>query len=173
MATVIAGISKAVATGKIQVYVSEGLYNGRVTLANGVSLYVGYSQANNWARSGSYVSIVRSGTVGSGRVSAMEGNAISSPTTIDRLTIQTQSTAVAGTSNYALYCNGCTALTIKNSTLEAGDGGAGMGGTNGASGNPGGNGSAGGLGNCDNNVSGGAGGPGGTSSCGRTGGSGG
>ena len=46
----------------------------------------------------------------------MEGSAITMPTTIDRLTIQTLSTLSPGVSNYAMYCNGCTGVTLKNST---------------------------------------------------------
>ncbi len=122
MATINAAIAKAGSVGKTQVYISEGTYNGRVTLADGISLYGGYSKANGWARSASYIAKITSSAVSGSpaRVSAVEGTTITTATTIDRLTIQTGNTATAGVSNYALYCSGCTGLTIKNSVLDAG-----------------------------------------------------
>jgi hypothetical protein len=173
MATINGAIGKALSTAKKQIYISDGLYNARVTLANGVSLYGGYSAANKWKRQAAFIAVIRSATVSGGRVSALEGTNITSPTTIDRLTIQTLGTSTAGISNYAMHCNGCVAVTLKNSTLEAGGAGPGTSGTNGSAGANGTNGQAGGVGSCDTNNNGGAGGPGGSSTCGRSGGNGG
>ncbi|HVY47307.1 MAG TPA: hypothetical protein VHB21_15570, partial [Minicystis sp.] len=173
MLTINAGIGKAQATGKTEVYVSQGTYQERVTLVNGISIYGGYSQANGWARGPSYTVVIQSGTVANGRVSAVEGISINAPTTLDRLTIQTLDTTAAGISNYAMICNGCTALTLKNSTLEAGSGGNGTKGADGTDGANGSGGNPGGGGTCDGNQSGAPGGSGGTSACGRTGGGGG
>jgi len=53
MATINAALTKAASVGKNQIYISEGTYNARVTLATGISLYGGYSKANGWARSAS------------------------------------------------------------------------------------------------------------------------
>src|SRR4029079_8786275 len=89
VATVNVGVAKAVMAGKLQVYISDGIYNERVTLSNGVSLYGGYSAANGWKRQAAYIATIRSGTVISGRVSAVEGTNINLPTTVDRVTIQT------------------------------------------------------------------------------------
>jgi hypothetical protein len=173
MATVNGAIGKAISTVKKQIYISDGLYNGRVTLANGISLYGGYSAANKWKRQAAFIATIRSSTVSGGRVSALEGINITSPTTIDRLTLQTLSTSTAGASNYAMYCSSCTGVTLKNSTLEAGGAGPGNSGGNGSSGANGASGQAGGNGDCDANGNGGSGGPGGTSTCGRSGGAGG
>ena len=171
--TVNGGIAKALSAGKAKVYISQGLYDGRVTLANGVSLHGGYSQANGWTRSATFIATIQSGAVSSGRVSAVEGSSITAATTVDRLTIKTLGTAAIGVSSYAMACNGCTALTLKNSTLEAGDAGPGVAGVNGTNGLVGGGASSSGAGSCTSNVSGGAGGIAGTSPCGRNGGAGG
>jgi len=173
MATVVAAIAKAFVSFKTHIYISEGIYLGRVSLSNNISLFGGYSAANGWARSAAYVSTIRNGTPQNGRLTAVEGANITSPTVVDRLSIETLSTALAGVSNYAMHCNGCSALTLKNSVLLAGSAGAGAAGTIGAQGANGSNGLVGGGGSCDGNTPGAAGGNGGGSSCGRTGGTGG
>jgi hypothetical protein len=109
MLTINAAIARAVCATKVAVYVSDGTYEGRVTLVSGVSIYGGYSAASGWARSMTYVATILSSSVADGRISAVEGASITAPTTLDRLTIQTAATAVAGASSYALYCNVCTA----------------------------------------------------------------
>jgi hypothetical protein len=172
LATVTAGISKAQSTGKTQIYVSNGTYNGRVTLVNGISIYGGYSKTNGWARNAGYVATVTDSTVNGGRVSAMEGSNIISATTIDRLQITTGAASGTGVSNYAFYCNACSALTLKNSTIQAGNGSAGVVGSAGSNGASASNASAGSNGDCDNNVT-APGGSGGASPCGMTGGNGG
>lgn len=173
MLTINGAIARAQSTSKTQIYVSNGIYTGRVTLASGISIYGGYSASNNWARSAAFQATIRSNTVSGGRMSAVEGTDILAATTLDRLTIETTSTAQAGVSNYGLYCNNCDALTLKNNTISAGSAGggtAGIGGTTGASGFTG---SPGGAGSCDSNNTGAPGGSGGSSTCGRPGGAGG
>ncbi|WP_437605531.1 hypothetical protein WMF20_31075 [Sorangium sp. So ce834] len=172
--TVMAGINEAVLRGKTQVYISQGTYNGRVTLTSGVSLYGGYNRALGWARSAASIAVVRSGSTEGGYAAAVEGTNINAPTTIDRLTIMTLDLGVssAGISNYAMRCVNCTAVTLKNSRLEAGNGAPGAAGGSGTAGVAGGNGSTGGAGSC-NDVGTRTGGAGGTSSCGRAGGKGG
>ncbi|MDC0746371.1 hypothetical protein [Polyangium mundeleinium] len=172
MATISAGISRAVVLGKKQVYVSQGLYDGRITLANGVSLYGGYSAQNAWARSAAYVATIQSSGVVNGRVGAVEGKDLVTAMTVDRMTIQTLDTNAAGISNYAMYCNNCPSLVLKNSSLSAGAAGPGAAGAAGTVGGTGGNGAAGGPGACDSNTT-AAGGSGGSSVCSRTGGLGG
>ena len=173
MATINAALARAYNTGKTQVYVSAGEYIGRVTLYDGISIYGGYSAADGWKRSSSYIVTIRSNLVANGRMSAVEGQDIRSATILDRLTIRTDNASSAGVSNYGLHCSNCGGLWLKNSDVAAGNGGAGAAGGNGspgATGNPGG---TGGPGDCDRNQDGGAGGTGGTSTCGRTGGKGG
>lgn len=172
MFTIGAALSKAVSQNKKQVYVSAGIYNARVTLANGISIYGGYSAQNNWARSAANIVTIQSSTVISGRVSAVEGKDLTSAMTLDRLTIKTLDTASAGVSNYAMYCNNCTGVTLRTSALIAGAAGAGAAGTNGTAGSNGQSGANGSAGACDSSGI-RTGGSGGTSSCGRTGGTGG
>jgi hypothetical protein len=172
MATVIGGVNQAVLTGKTQVYISQGTYTGRLLLASGVSLYGGYNAAGGWARSTASTAVIRATVALGGYMAAVEGTNIMAPTTLDRLTIQTTSTSIANASNYALRCSGCTAVTLKNSRLEAGSAGPGAAGTNGTGGSAGGNGGTGGAGSCDGSGT-RTGGAAGTSSCGRTGGAGG
>jgi hypothetical protein len=166
MLTVNGAIGKAAATAKTEVYISNGTYVGRVTLGNGISLYGGYSASNGWARSNVYQSVISSNTVSGGRMSALEGSNINLATTVDRLNIQTADTSAAGVSNYAMHCNGCIALTLKNSVLDAGNGGAGTAGSSGASGLAGVAGLVGGNGSCDGAR--GLGGSGGQRTCGAT-----
>ncbi len=175
-ATINGGIAAAKAQNKKQVYISSGIYNGRVTLENGISLYGGYSQVNSWARSVNNIATIQSDLVSSNRVSALEGVNISAATTVDRLTIKTASTVSPGVSNYAMHCSGCTGLTLKNSKLEAGSAGPGIAGGNGSAGGNGGAGASGLPGSCGTQADpeyGGLGGNGGSSACGRTGGNGG
>ncbi|MFO0547664.1 MAG: hypothetical protein U0271_04700 [Polyangiaceae bacterium] len=172
MATVIAAIGRAQTSGKTQIYISNGTYLGRVTLVNGISLYGGYSATNNWARADGYTAIIRSTVVANSRVTALEGNGISSATTVDRLSIQTGTTTQANTNNYAVYCTGCTALTLSRNIIDAGSAGPGANGTDGAVGIAGNGGGAGGPGSCDGSSQ-GTGGTAGTSSCSRNGGTGG
>jgi hypothetical protein len=171
--TVNGGIAKALSAGKSQVYISQGIYDGRVMLANGVSLHGGYAQSNGWARSAAYVATLQSGAIISGHVSAVEGLNINSPTVVDRLTIQTMDTSAVEVSNYALECQKCPALTLTNSTLVAGSAGPGVAGLDGTPGAAGGNATPGGIGVCIDKSVGGAGGIAGTSPCGRNGGAGG
>jgi hypothetical protein len=172
MRTINGGLNQAQLTGKTQVFVSNGTYVERVTLRAGISLYGGYSATSNWTRSAAFVATI-SGTVSGGYAAAIVGTNIVAPTTIDRFTVETLSPSGTYTSNYAVYCTGCSGVTLKNSTVEAGSGTAGGIGGNGAAGSAGTAGSPGGGGSCDGGGSGGPGGVGGTSTCGRTGGTGG
>ncbi|WP_437730549.1 hypothetical protein [Sorangium sp. So ce1335] len=171
-ASVMGGINEAVLAGKTQVYISQGTYTGRVTLSSGVSLYGGYDAAAGWARSAASIAEIRSGSTTGGHVTAVEGRNINAPTTLDRLTIRTPSTALAGASNHAMRCVSCTGVTLRHSRLEAGSGGPGANGANGAAGTAGGNGANGEVGSCDGAGT-RTGGAAGASSCGRAGGKGG
>ncbi|MGN6110501.1 MAG: hypothetical protein ACTHU0_35690 [Kofleriaceae bacterium] len=172
MATINGGLARAASVGKTQVYVSNGVYVGRVTLRNGISIYGGFSRSNQWKRSNAYVSTIRSSTLGNGRMTALEGVDITAPTVVDELTIETTSTTSTGASNYAVYCTRCSGLALRNNIITAGAAGLGSIGANGAIGANGNGGFGGGGGSCDG-ANWGAGGSGGTSACGRTGGNGG
>jgi hypothetical protein len=172
MQTIAGGIGAAQVQGKAHVYVSNGTYVGRVTLTNGISIYGGYSASNGWARSNVYVATISSSAVSSGRVTALDAVNITSATRVDRMTIQTGSTASVGVNNYAVYCNNCDALTLSSNVITAGGAGAG---SNGGAGTTGGSGTVGDPGTAGNNDANppGTGGNGGPSPCSRTGGRGG
>jgi|APLak6261679142_1056127.scaffolds.fasta_scaffold00540_1 hypothetical protein len=169
--TVQAAINAASATVN-HVYVSTGTYDEAITLRDGISVFGGYSEANDWARNTSlYPVTLRNAVVSNGRIVAVSGANLTTLTTLAYLTIRAADTAVAGASTYGLHCVNCTGLTLRSNTIIGGAAGAGVAGSNGsagANGNPGGNG---GGGSCDGAA--GGGGTGGTSTCGRAGGNGG
>lgn len=171
--TISTGVLTAFLLGKPHVYVSEGLYNEKINLSNGVSIFGGYSAANNWARSAAYVVNVFSGTTITNRIIGMQGANITSPTIVDRITITTANNSTASGSNYGMHCLNCTQLTVTNCNITAGNAFAGVSGTNGVVGSNGSNGAGGLAGSCDANGAGPLGGTGGASPCGRTGGNGG
>jgi hypothetical protein len=166
MATINAAIAKAQATSRSAVYISSGVFEGRVTLVSGISLYGGYSQEAGWLRSNSYMTVISSTTTAdaSGRLTAVEGLDISVATTVDRLTIQAADAVSPSASSYAVHCVRCTALTLRNSILASGRGAPGGRAADGSPGVNGVNGTAGGAGVCDSSPP-GAGGPGGAFAC--------
>jgi hypothetical protein len=171
--TIAVGIARAIAQSKTQVYVSDGIYLEKVVLTNGVSLYGGYSQSQGWKRSSSYIATIRNGAISNNTIIALSGSSITSPTTVDRFTIQTLATAVSSVSSYGVHCTSCTALTLKNNDITGGQAGGGVAGGNGVNGAAGTSGGPGTGSSCDTNTSGGAGGTAGGSSCARSGGAGG
>lgn len=171
--TIQAALSRAISKGKSAVFVSEGSYEGPVKLVNGVSLYGGYSQVHQWSRSDAAKVTVVSNVLLGNRIIAVDGEAITEPTTVDRLTIEAADASAPRASSIGLYCRGCTGLKVRNSTIVGGTGGPGADGTSGINGEAGGDGAPGNPGTCDSNLPGAAGGAGGFSQCGRNGGVGG
>lgn len=173
LSSINAGITKAIATGKKQIYVSAGTYNERVIMANGISIYGGYDAAQNWKRNATNETIILSNTIESGNLIALTANNITLTTTIDRLTIITGNATLSGISNYAVYVNGSPGIKIKSCKITSGNGAAGSDGSAGANGQIGLNGQLGQNGDCDANI-GGQGGSGGAASlCVNAGGNGG
>jgi hypothetical protein len=149
MRTVAAGLAAAQAGTKPAVYVSEGTYDGALTLLSGVSIYGGYSLDHGWARSAAYTTKISSSAVVNGRIVAVEGQNVTASTTLDRLSLETADATSPGVSTYAMHCTNCTGVTLKNSHLVAGAGGPGLAGAPGAMGMSGVNGSFGANGSCD------------------------
>jgi len=165
-----AAINAAASAGKTQVYVGDGAYAETVTLANGISVYGGYSSVN-WTRNSTNAALIQ-GTLVAGRIMGIEGINISSPTTIERLWVSTIQPTTANTSNYGIYLNNCTALILRYCTVQAGNGGIGSPGSAGNVGSAANSNAVGGTsGSCDGPS--GSGGIGATSTCGRNGGAGG
>ncbi|MFO0680589.1 MAG: hypothetical protein U0234_00995 [Sandaracinus sp.] len=171
--TISAGIGLAQSSGRHAVFVSEGTYNESVTLANGISIYGGYSMSHAWERNGSYITRISTSSVSSGRLIGVLGRNITTATRLSQLEVTTGAATAVGVSNYGLYCDTCTALTVRACTISAGAGGPGRDGTDGSDGGSGSDGTVGGGSSCDTNTTGALGGPGGASACGRTGGRGG
>ncbi|MGM0556168.1 MAG: hypothetical protein ACQEVA_07300 [Myxococcota bacterium] len=175
--TIAEALSTATSTsGLDHIYVSRGLYEEQVTLANGVSIYGGYAADQGWTRRNTFVTkIYNDGTAGQPPV-AVKGSGLSNTTTVDLLTIESGSASGDGVSSYGLHCTDCSKLVVSNSNVVAGNGSAGTDGSNGESGlsafGRGYSGGGGGSGSCDGSGW-GSGGSGGNSGCGRGGGSGG
>lgn len=150
--TIAMGISRAIAQGKSQIYVSMGVYATKVTISNGISIYGGYNAGANWGRSAYYTTIIQNSLPQSGRISALEGANITTPTIVDRVSIQTGNAIGTGIHNYAVYCLSCTALTISNSLINSGNGSSGANGFPGVNGTNGVAGSNGNGGSCSSNV---------------------
>ena len=166
LVTINAGIAKALANSKSQVLVSNGIYLGRVTLVQSISLFGKYAQSSNWQRSNSHISTLRNNSPLSGRLSAIEGVNIVGATTVDGFHIETGAVSTAQMSNYGVICNNCGGLRLNGNSISVGNGGAGLNGSDGAFGLNGGLGLGGGNGSCDGATA-GAGGLGGSSSFGR------
>ncbi|MGI4869561.1 MAG: glycine-rich protein [Janthinobacterium lividum] len=155
--TLAAAVALAAAQGKTQVLVSAGTYAGPLPLSSGISVYGGYSAAANWTRAATNVVVISTSAASGGEVSGAVGSNLTTATTLDRLTLQGQSTSVANTSVYGLRCNNCPRLQVRYCTISAGSagpGGAGNQGGGGSGGSPGGNG---GDGSCDASAGGGGG----------------
>ncbi|MFP4597169.1 MAG: hypothetical protein ACOC9W_01500 [Persicimonas sp.] len=176
LASIAAGLSMADSTsGLDHIYVAIGQYEEQLTLVDGVSIFGGYDDTSDWARNGAgSTRIYYSGTARP--MVAVKGDSISSSTALGTLEIVTGDVTGDGESNYAVYCNSCSGLSIRNSDITAGSASDGTDGDDGSTGftafGRGYDGGAGGTGSCDGSGY-GAGGYGGSSSCGRDGGSGG
>ena len=169
--TIQAGINAA-SSNRPQVYVAEGLYDEAITLRSGISVYGGFN-ASTWSRAGVFTTTIRNGAVNAGRVVVVTGANITQASTLAYVSITGQSSAVAGTSVYGVYCSNCAALTLSRLTVTAGGGAPGVAGSGGSVGASGGPGGTGGAGSCDDSSGGGSGSAGQNNSCGRNGGSGG
>lgn len=148
--TIGAAMFAALAGNKTQILIAAGTYAEKLTLSNGISIYGRYS--SSWTRSVSNTVTIAS-PFANDKVIGIEGNNITSPTTIDGIRVQNaHATGTGGYSNYGVYCKGCTGVTLKNSTVIAGNGSAGANGGTGANGTMGSSGNFGVNGSCDGNV---------------------
>jgi len=138
--TIQAAINAADAVSKPYVLVSGGTYVESLTLKNGVSLFGGYSAANGWARNtaAAGVVVINGGSSIGNAVVTVSGSSITSYTVIDRVTITAPNATGVGVSSVGLGCTSCTALWVRNATVQGGAGSAGASGGGGASGSSGG-----------------------------------
>lgn len=108
--------------------VSEGSYNETFNLASGVSIYGGYSKANGWKRSNSYIVNVYPSANG------IRGTNIATRTDLDRINIYSADATTAGGSSYGLFLQNSTNVYINRCTIKGGKGGDGQNGVNGSNG---------------------------------------
>ncbi|MCB9701498.1 MAG: hypothetical protein H6711_06385 [Myxococcales bacterium] len=172
--TVAAGITKAAATDA-DVYVAKGVYPEAATLkmADGVSVFGGYDEGDDWSRSPDNLTRIEVGDP-----TAVRAEGLGSTTVLHLLTIA-GGDAPPGASAYGVFASGCDDLGIFESVIEAGVAGDGGDGedtsgsaANGGAGQPGQPGCEDSTGLCST-CSKPQGGGGGSSSCGASGGIGG
>jgi len=168
MATIANAIQQTNST-RAAVYLSQGTYNGSVTLTDGVSLFGGYDATDNWSRAANHTTTL----IGQSGLAAMTASGINQSTIVDRFTVVAGDGNGNGGNSTAIYVFDSGAnLEIRNSIIIGGDGARGNDGSSGSIGASGGNASSGGNG-CDGCSGNGSRGAGGSSSCGAQGGAGG
>ena len=163
--TLAAAVTAAFAQGK-DVYATLGIYDERLDVANGVSVYGGYDAS--WGRSLSNVTrITGAASTAPPRTEGAVATNVTAPTTLQLLTLSPSAPAVAGGSSYGLRGINSAGLRVEGLTIHAAAGTSGSAGGNGTPGTAGGDGHDGDEGQCN------FGGSGGTSPVGHTGGRGG
>ena len=142
--TINAAINQAAgAIPKKVVFISAGTYNETVMGQKGVSLYGGYSRAQNWARAAANISKI----VGAGTGMIIDG--VNIATKIDRLTITATAGMTTGSSIAVVVSNSNNLLTFNSCSIMAAPGTDGAAGAAGARGGNGAVGQPGGGGSCD------------------------
>jgi hypothetical protein len=149
MLTISAGLARAVADGKRDVYVASGVYTGTVTMVSGVSLYGGYGENFAVRDPVNYQSVIV-GTSAPGQlaaavicdgITAVPGQPVSR---VDGMTIFGPAAVGSGSSSYGVYASGCdSGFQLTYNTViggEGANGASGEGGENGEGGAPGGDG---------------------------------
>lgn len=151
--TLQAAIQQADAAGQgADVYAATGSYDGKVVLANGVSVYGGFDA--DWARwTETATSDISAGAIG------IVGDSVSD-VTLDGLSVTAADATDPGASSYGVLLRYSARIAIRNSVISAGAGAPGTDGNPGSDGLPGLGGAGGSGGACDHN-SGGTGGAGG------------
>ncbi|MFO0696967.1 MAG: hypothetical protein U0230_25565 [Polyangiales bacterium] len=115
------------------VVVSKGTYNERVVLKQGIAVHGGYSRADGWARSASYVAVI------SGFPESVYGQGLSAAT-LERFTIASPNASGTGASVYGIRLVSAN-VTLRHLTVSTGNattGYSGGSGSNGAGGDRGG-----------------------------------
>jgi len=137
--TIGAGITRAAALGRRDVYVATGVYVESISLTNGVSVYGGYSPSfrdrdvdmHETAIIGVDPTDLRPGTVNAISV----GSSASQPIRFDGFTVFGKNNPNPGGNSYAIYArNAGQHLSITRNLVFAGDGGPGTRGSDGAAG---------------------------------------
>ncbi|MCP4250941.1 MAG: hypothetical protein GY778_28220, partial [bacterium] len=170
--TIGSGIDQAVSLGRDHVYVSKGLYDEGVVLADGVSVWGGYDAAADWQRGFTNTVQINTSSLSGSDLFGVRGSNIISPTTGGDLVITTGNNGMPGGDNYAVHCSTCSGLILVRNTITADAAGPGTAGADGSGGPAGADGGPGGAGSCRDSTP-GSGGMHGASFRGRRGGDGG
>jgi hypothetical protein len=139
--TINRGVSVANGAG-FDVVVSQGTYNERVVVVNGVSVHGGYSRSNGWARSSTFETRIAGTSVTGSFVESVYAENIVEPTELDHFVIETASAPAgqAGISVYGIRVRNASSLVLAHLDVSVGQGSSGFtGGTggNGSRGNDG------------------------------------
>jgi CARDB len=162
--TLAIAVAKAASAHK-DVYATLGVYTEILQVSDGVSVYGGYD--TSWKRSLSNITKITGASEASGDTSAAIANGVTTPTTLQLLTLQPDTPIASGGTSYGLRGFNSSGLRLQDLTIQAANGvpgGNGLNGVKGASGGKGGD-------EVDNSFAGY--GIGGTSAVGHTGGRGG
>ena len=168
--TVGAAVTKAVLDGGIQhIYVASGQYDETVILADGISIWGGFSQSADWQRGSDNVTEIHGVADASGDIVTVHAAGITKRTVVADVSIVSAAATVPGASSIGVFVDGSAGLTLERLLVEAGLGAPGADGADGLDGDPGGDGEPGKSGTCSSgctSLSGPPGGAGGESSCG-------
>ena len=155
----------AAAADHTNVYAAVGTYPEMLDVANGVSVYGGYT--SSWRLSSSQRTIITGGFDGQGVIAAAVASGVTSRTTLERLTLDPFPAVrlpfnlpIPSTTSYGLRGIDSGGLRLKYLTVEAAPGTFGLTGSDGAPGQPGGGGQSGQAGVDNLDAFGGAGGAG-------------
>ena len=131
------GLQLASGGGRNQVLVAEGTYGERINLKSGVGVYGGY-RPSDWSRSEANTRPVLQPAAGDGAiVGALDGpsNAV-----VDRVRVVAPAATSYGGSSIAVFANGASFLTVRDSEIVSVNGSSGVNGftgNTGAGGSPG------------------------------------
>ena len=138
--TLAAAVTTAGAQSK-DVYAAIGTYAEELRVASGVSVYGGYSPI--WQRTRSLPTRISGSTTGSGDTEGAVATNVTTPTTLQLLTIAAATPTVAGASSYGVRGVHSPGLRLDRVTVVAAPGAPGSAGAVGTQGAPGGNGGSG------------------------------
>ena len=122
--TINGGIALAT-PAKNTLFIDGGAYPESVNLASNVVLEGGFDHLNGWVRDGATVSVFGANT------GALVGNSVNN-VVVDSLNFSAGGNAAVGGSSYGARFVSSTNVTIKNSSITAGNGGPGSTGSNGS-----------------------------------------
>jgi len=132
--TIAWGIAEAVASGRSEVYVADGLYEETVTLVNGISLRGGFT-ANTWQSHLETTSTILTGYSGATlHKKTIIASNISSEMVVEGFVIYGQTNYETSGNSYVIWAKNSPGLRILSNRIIAGIGGDGAGGPDGNNG---------------------------------------